>query len=173
MKRPKDNEADSFGIPVTMRGKQLHTSLGVAGNTLHSGNVHTHAHKHHISSHCHHWQQKRDSPCADVKSAHLPPPHCPAHSQKERWKAKVNTRVTYDFYRIHEKVTLCVSGRLVGSVRPPVFTHKQPNLQPDRLVWVWSPVSHSPGATLAQGAGSERAGDTSQPFTLYSLEKKL
>lgn len=100
-----------------------------------------------------------------------PSPHCPAHSQKERWKAKVNTRVTYDFYRIHEKVTLCVSGRLVGSVRPPVFTHKQPNLQSDRLVWVWSPVSHSPGATLAQGAGSERAGDTSQPFTLYSLEK--
>lgn len=31
---------------------------------------------------------------------------------------------------------------------PPVFTHKQCNLQLDQLVWVWLPVSHSL-ATLA------------------------
>lgn len=43
---------------------------------------------------------------------------------------------------------MCVSGRLAGSVWPPVFTHKQSNLQSDQPVWVWSPVSHSPSDTL-------------------------
>lgn len=53
MKRVQDNEADSFGITVTMRGKtQLHTSLGVTGNTLHSGNARTKK-RDQVSSHCH------------------------------------------------------------------------------------------------------------------------
>lgn len=51
-------------------------------------------------------------------------------------------------FTTHVKVSLCVSGRLAGSVWPPVFTHKQCNLQPDQPVWVWSPVSHSPSDTL-------------------------
>lgn len=38
---------------------------------------------------------------------------------------------------------LFVSDRMTGSVWPPVFTHKQCNLQPDQPVWVWLPVSHS------------------------------
>lgn len=43
------------------RKTQLHTSLGVTGNTLRSGNAQSHSHNQ-VSSHCHHWQQKRDSP---------------------------------------------------------------------------------------------------------------
>lgn len=45
MKRAEDNEVDSFGITDTMKGKtQLNSSLSVSGNTLHSGNPHTHTH---------------------------------------------------------------------------------------------------------------------------------
>lgn len=42
-----------------------------------------------------------------------------------------------------------LAGWLAGSVWPPVFTHKQFNLQPDQPVWVWSPMSQSPSNTLS------------------------
>lgn len=62
----------------------------------------------------------------------------------------------------------CVSGRLAGSVWPPVFTHKQSNLQPDQPVWVWSPVSHSPGDTLppqTQAYSGHQEATSQPPFS--------
>lgn len=71
------------------RKTQLHTSLGVTGNTLHSGNAQSHS-CNQVSSHCHHWQHerftKRDfkrladtqkQSQAIIKSTHLFPAHWP------------------------------------------------------------------------------------------------
>lgn len=63
---------------------------------------------------------------------------------------------------------LCVSGRLAGCVWPPVFTHKQRNLQSDPAVWVWSPVSHSPSDTplpQTQTSAGQRA--AASPASLW------
>lgn len=44
MKRPKDNEADSFGITVTMRGKHKRTPAWVSLKTHYTVETHTRTH---------------------------------------------------------------------------------------------------------------------------------
>lgn len=165
MKRPKDNKADSFGITVTMRGKHNCTPAWVSLETHYTVETCTRSRKHNrVSSHCHHQQHKEihqmwlqtsglqteaESGCYRVSSSAFP---SLSHSQdapaEKPVKSFSKTPITA-CVSSETQSSVCVSGRPTGSVWPRVFTHKQSNLSPDRPVWVWSPVSHSPGDTLS------------------------
>lgn len=95
MKRPTDNVLDSFGNRrYNERKTQLHTSLGVTGNTLHSGNTHTVFSE--VSSHCHrHLLQQRER-------VEIP-------TLKQKWyEATVPYRHKYEANGRHTVAGICV-----------------------------------------------------------------
>lgn len=66
-------------------------------------------------------------------------------------------------------VCLFPTGWLGSVWAPPVFTHKQCNLQPDQPVWVWLPVSHSLATHSQHKHGLRRAPGVSILSPLFVL----
>lgn len=121
-----------------MRGKQLHTSLGVTGNTLHSGNVHAH---------------KRTTFPPIVITGRRRETH-PPPSLSHSLEGEVTPPVTDALCRTHENVTACVPSRPACSVPPPQCLHTSSLISSPIGCYGFGHPCRIPLATLKPAAGS-------------------